>query len=81
MEDGVSQTVTIAAKAVNTLMQLNQPGNRENSSKDKRFIKSLLIALCTLTKIQSMDENQKFEKGILSFVKGDYFSFVIIFYQ
>lgn len=66
--------VTIAAKAVHGLMQLNQPnGQRENEQKDKGFIKALLISVCTLKKIQSMDENvDRIEKDCLNFIKGAY---------
>lgn len=79
MKNGVSQTLTISAKAVQGLIQMNQPGSRENPAKDKGFIKALLISLCTLKKIQSMDENQKIENGILGFIKGKYFVFGCLF--
>lgn len=75
MNDGVYQTIKIAAKAVNGLLGMNQPGNRENTAKDMGFIKTLLVALCTLKKIISMDENAKIENGIRIFIKGEYFTF------
>lgn len=81
MKDGVGEIVTIPAKAVHGMLQLNLPGNRENASKDVCFIKALLVSLCTLKKIQSMDESEKLENGIVNFMKGEYFcsnSFKII---
>lgn len=68
--DGGFKEISISAKAVQGLISLNQPGRRENETKDKSFLKALLISVCSLKKIQCLQPNQQPEKEMVNFIKG-----------
>lgn len=65
-----SKEVTLAARAVQGLLWMNELSRRKNTAKDKVFIKALLIAACTLKNIHSLKQNELPPKCILSFIKG-----------
>lgn len=65
-----SVEITLAARVVQGLLLMNESSRRKDVSKDKVFIKALLIAICTLKTIYNLKENQTLPKSILSFIKG-----------
>lgn len=69
--DGPLKEVNLANRVVKGLISMNEPNRRGNVSKDKTFIKALLIATCTLQTIRDLDENQLPPKDILSFIRGN----------
>lgn len=79
IENNGSQNVSIAAAVVERLIGLNQPGRRENTTKDKTFVKALLIAVCSLQFIRNLSPNQKPPKPSLNFIKGtEYFAKILL---
>lgn len=70
--NGENHEVKIAAKVVNGLIALNQPGRRENIDKDNSFIKALLIAVCSLNRIKTLQANENLPKGMKNFIKGEF---------
>lgn len=71
--DATFEEVRLANRVIEGLLSMNAPGRREDPSKDKTFIKALLIATCTLQAIRQYKDEQLPPKGILSFVKGEVF--------
>lgn len=58
--------VSLAAKIVNGLTQVNDAEKRENASFDKAFIKALLVGLVGISGIKS----QGVDKNVMRFIKG-----------
>lgn len=76
------QEVNIAGSVVQCLISLNEK-YREDKSKDKVFLKGLLIAVCSLTSIENLAENQLPPKQMISFNKSRYnlrMAIVYVFY-
>lgn len=68
--NGTNYEVNIAARVVNGLHFLNEPGRREDMTKDKVFIKALLISVCKLTAIRELKSNDQLPRELLAFIKG-----------
>lgn len=68
---GAFQEIRFSRRVVEGLIAMNESNRRGDASKDKSFIKAVLIATCTLKTIYSLNENQRLPKGVLSFVKGE----------
>lgn len=62
------QEITIAGTVVECLISLNQK-HREDKSKDRTFIKGLLLSTFTLKAIENLAENQLPPKEVLAFIK------------
>lgn len=65
--DGVFKEVKFCVSLVNGLTALNAPGNRENIAYDKRFIKGLIIGICSTKEIM---KGTPINKDLLKFFKG-----------
>lgn len=72
--DGKSREIRLAARVIDGLLLLNQSNRREDVSRDKSFIKALLISICSLKTIQNLEENERLNKSMLAFIKGKYIS-------
>lgn len=68
--DGASHEVILAARVVDGLLFLNENGRREDVSKDKVFLKALLISVFSLSAIRALQPNQNLPRELLNFIKG-----------
>lgn len=66
-ENGVKE-VTLAAKIINGLKQMNTSVTRENQCFDKAFIKALLVGLIGIKEIKT----HGVDTAVLNFIKGFY---------
>lgn len=63
------EEIKLPARAVNGLKGLNSDGKRESTSKDKMFIKALLVGLSSVKGIK----NGEINKRLIRFMKGKLF--------
>lgn len=66
--NGEFKEVKISTRAINVLLKLNNE-KRNDVSADRTFIKSLLIAVCSIKAIQ---QNIRIEDGIMEFMNGNF---------
>lgn len=65
--DNSFQEVKFCDSLVDGLTAINAPTQRENIAHDKRFIKGLIIAICSIKEIQ---KETPIQKDVLKFFKG-----------
>lgn len=62
--------INFPARVIDGLLLMNKPTWREDKSKDKTYIKALLMAVCRLENLQKLAENESPPKHLINFIKG-----------